>query len=300
MKTFLEMKEKLIKRKSLKIAVAKADDIEVLLAVKDALDLKLADFHLVGDKKEIEKYVKKLNLPLESIQITDEADPIKASRLAVQSVSSGESHILMKGLVPTATILKAVLDKEIGLRTGKVLSHVAAFEVGNYDRLILLTDAAMNIAPTIQEKTQIINNAVAIGNSLGLEMPKVALIAAVETVNPNMQATMDAALLSKMADRGQIKGAVVDGPLALDNAISLEAAKHKGIKSEVAGAADILLVPNIEVGNALYKSMVYFAKSKVGAVIAGAKAPIVLTSRADTPETKLNSIVLAVLSAQQI
>jgi phosphate butyryltransferase len=203
----------------------------------------------------------------------------------------------MKGNVPTAVLLKAVLNKEFGLRTGHVLSHVAAFEIPDYNRLIFVTDAAMNIAPDLNQKVQIVKNAVNVARSLGIECPKVAPLAAVEVVNPDMQATLDAAVLTQMNARGQIQNCQIDGPLALDNAVSAFAAEHKGIVSEVAGQADILLVPTIEVGNVLYKSLIYFAKAKVGAVIAGAKAPIVLTSRADSAESKLYSLAVAVCSA---
>jgi len=301
MKTFNEMKEKINKQNPSRIAVAAAEDKEVLLAVKEAISMSLAEFHLIGNEELIKQLAKEIDLDLneKAIEITNVTNPIIASLKAVESVSSNKSQILMKGLVPTATILKAVLDKDIGLRTGKVLSHVALFELESYDRFLLLTDGAMNIAPNLEQKVQIVENSVDLAFSVGVKEPKVALIAAVETVNPNMQATIDASLISKMGERGQIKGAVIDGPLALDNAISLEAAEHKGIKSNVAGRADILVVPSIEVGNVLYKSLVYFANSKVGAVIMGATAPIVLTSRADTHDTKLNSIILAVLSAQQ-
>lgn len=298
MKSFSEMKEKINKKQVPMISVAAAEDKDVLSAVKDASMLNLARFHLVGDERLIRELAAGLNFDPDSAKITNELNPVIASRIAVESVSSGEAQILMKGLVPTATILKAVLDKEIGLRTGSVLSHIALFQIVNYDKLIFLTDAAMNIAPDLEQKVQIVQNAISLAHSIGYDEPKVALISAVETVNPNMQATVDAALIAKMSERGQIKGAIIDGPLALDNAISNEAAKHKGINSSVAGEADILVVPTIEVGNALYKSLTYFTNAKVGAVITGAKAPIVLTSRADSPETKLNSIILAVLAAQ--
>lgn len=298
MKSFSEMKEKINKKQVPMISVAAAEDKDVLAAVKDASMLNLARFHLVGDERLIREFAAELNFDPDSAKITNELNPVIASRIAVESVSSGEAQILMKGLVPTATILKAVLDKEIGLRTGSVLSHIALFQIANYDKLIFLTDAAMNIAPDLEQKVQIVQNAISLALSIGYDEPKVALISAVETVNPNMQATVDAALIAKMSERGQIKGAIIDGPLALDNAISNEAAKHKGINSSVAGEADILVVPTIEVGNALYKSLTYFTNAKVGAVITGAKAPIVLTSRADSPETKLNSIILAVLAAQ--
>ncbi|OEF95534.1 phosphate butyryltransferase [Vulcanibacillus modesticaldus] len=297
MGSFQVMIDKIKKGKIPKIAVAAADDLEVLRAIKAATEMNIATFHLIGNEDNIKKIAEEINLSLNNIEVSNEFDPIIASRKAVESVSNGNSQILMKGLVPTAIILKAVLDKEIGLRTGRILSHVALFEVDGYDRPILVTDAAMNIAPDLEQKVQIIQNAVDIAHSIGIDLPIVAMLAAVEMVNSNMQATVDAALLSKMSERGQIKGAIIEGPLALDNAISIEAARHKGIENQVAGLADILVVPNIEVGNVLYKSLVYFAKARVGAVITGAKAPIVLTSRADSHEAKLNSIILAALSA---
>lgn len=283
------------------VAVAAAEDEEVIEAVVKALDAELAHFLLFGDEKKItsllqEKGNQHLNGNAVRIIHTDSVN--LSAELAVKAVSSKEADVLMKGNIPTANILKAVLNKEYGLRTGSVLSHVAVFEIPGYDRFILVTDAAMNIAPDLNQKMQIAANAVGIAHSIGIELPKIAPICAVEVVNPAMEATMDAAALTQMNKRGQIKGCTIDGPLALDNAISMEAAEHKGINSEVAGNADILLVPTIEVGNALYKSLMYFAKAKVGAVIAGAKAPIVLTSRADSAESKLYSLALAVCSVK--
>jgi phosphate butyryltransferase len=282
------------------VAVAAAEDKEVLGAVAMAVEKKMADFLLFGDKEQIISLLEEVAPQLAShsrIKIKHAFSPQKAAELAVKSVKENEAGTLMKGNVPTAVILKAVLNKEWGLRTGNVLSHVAAFEVAGFERLTFITDAAMNIAPDLQQKAQIIENAVGIARSIGVDMPKVAPIAAVEVVNPAMQATVDAASLTMMNQRGQIRDCTVDGPLALDNAVSRHAAEHKGIESEVAGQADILLVPNIETGNALYKSLIYFAKAKVGAVIAGAKAPIVLTSRADSAESKLYSLALAICSA---
>ncbi|PFA63953.1 phosphate butyryltransferase [Bacillus sp. AFS015802] len=282
------------------VAVAAAEDKEVLGAVAMAVEKKMADFLLFGDKEEILSLLEEVAPTLishSSIKIKHAFSPQKAAELAVKAVKENEAGTLMKGNVPTAVILKAVLNKEWGLRTGNVLSHVAAFEVAGFERLTFITDAAMNIAPDLQQKAQIIENAVGIARSIGVDMPKVASIAAVEVVNPAMQATVDAASLTMMNQRGQIRECTVDGPLALDNAVSQHAALHKGIESEVAGQADILLVPNIETGNALYKSLIYFAKAKVGAVIAGAKAPIVLTSRADSAESKLYSLALAICSA---
>ncbi len=233
----------------------------------------------------------------ERVKIISAQNNNDAAELAVKAVKANEANVLMKGNIPTATILKAVLNKEYGLRVGSVLSHVAVFEVPGYDRFTIVTDAAMNITPDLEQKAQIVKNAVKVAHSIGIHMPKVAPLAAVEVINPAMQATLDAAALTVMNKRGQITDCIVDGPLALDNAVSQLAAEHKGIKGDVAGKADILLVPAIEVGNVLYKSLIYFAGAKVGAVIAGAKAPIVLTSRADTAESKLFSLALALCSA---
>jgi phosphate butyryltransferase len=301
--TFMNLQslvEKATQKEHSVVAVAAAEDKEVLGAVGMAVQKDMAEFILFGDKEKIEAIIEE-NVPhLKSngaIKIKHAALPQKAAELAVKAVRENEAGALMKGNVPTAVILKAVLNKEWGLRTGNVLSHVAAFEVSGFNKLVFVTDAAMNITPDLSQKTQIIENAVSVASSIGVSSPKVAPLAAVEVVNPAMQATLDAASLTMMNQRGQIKGCVVDGPLALDNAISQHAAEHKGIQSEVAGQADILLVPNIETGNALYKSLIYFAKAKVGAVIAGAKVPIVLTSRADSAESKLYSLALAICSA---
>ncbi|WP_040208182.1 phosphate butyryltransferase [Neobacillus jeddahensis] len=278
------------------VAVAAAEDDKIIEAVMDALDRKLARFILFGDKDKITSLMgmnKYEPLTPEFVKIIHTDSVNEAAELAVKAVSKHEANVLMKGNIPTNVLLKTVLNKEYGLRTGNVLSHAAFFEIPGFDQLIVITDAAINIAPDLEQKVQIIKNTVALAKSIGIEMPKVAPIAAVEVVNPAMQATVDAALLTVMNKRGQIPECMVDGPLGLDNAVSQFAAQHKGISSEVAGKADILLVPTIEVGNVLYKSLIYFAKAKVGAVIAGAKAPIVLTSRADSAESKLYSLALA-------
>ena len=284
------------------VAVAAAADLEVLEAVSMAIELEMASFRLYDDEPKLKDLLKKhyphlVNHPRIYTQHVKDAQ--QAALSAVKSVRLNEANVLMKGHIPTAVILKAVLNPDFGLRTGKVLSHVAAFEINGYDRLIFVTDAAMNIAPDLSQKAQIIQNAVKVAHAVGVSNPIVAPLAAVETVNPNMQPTLDAAALVSMNMRGQIKGCMIDGPLALDNAISVEAAQHKGISGEHAGRADILLVPSIEAGNILYKSLVYFAKAKVGAVIEGAKAPIVLTSRADSADSKLNSLALAICSSQK-
>lgn len=281
------------------VAVAAAEDEEVIEAVAHALDSNLARFILFGNREKIlalikEKYPKGEEDCRIKIKHVDSSNA--AAEEAVKSVKNSEAHVLMKGNIPTSLLLKAVLNKDYGLRTGNILSHTAVFEIPGYDKLILITDSGMNIAPDLEQKVQIIKNAVSIARSIGIENPRVAPLAAVEVVNPAMQATLDAAALTVMNMRGQINGCIVEGPLALDNAVSVFAAEHKGITGKVAGKADILLVPTIEVGNALYKSLVYFANAKVGGVIAGAKAPIVLTSRSDTAESKLYSLALALCS----
>ncbi|EGL83415.1 phosphate butyryltransferase [Caldalkalibacillus thermarum TA2.A1] len=281
------------------IAVAQAADEEVLRAVREGLGQRLANFYLVGDEHQIREKARSVELDLQSLSVVHEPNPRQAAQRAVQLVREGKANAVMKGLVPTADLLKAVLDKEKGLKRQRLLSHVAAFEVPGYDRLIFITDPAMNIAPDLKQKAEIIQNAVQVARAAGVKRPKVAVLAPVEVVNPAMQSTLDAASLTLMARRGQITDCEVDGPLALDNAVSVEAARHKGIRSPVAGQADILLVPNIETGNVLYKSLVYFARAKVAAVVVGAEVPVILTSRADSMEDKLYSMALAVCLLNQ-
>jgi len=275
------------------IAVACAHDEDVLLSLDRAVREGLVQPLLVGRRAEIEAIRERRGLSIPTSGVIDCPGDVEACEIAVRKVSTGEARMLMKGLVSTSTFLRAILNKEWGLRSRPLLSHVAAFEGHDPDRLILLTDVAMNIAPDLAQKVQILENAVDLAHRLGVARPKVVAIAAVETVNADMPATLDAAVLSKMADRGQIKGCVVDGPLALDNALSAEAARHKGITSPVAGCADLLLMPNIEAGNVLYKAISQLTTIAMAAVIVGASAPVVLTSRADSDETKFNSIALA-------
>jgi phosphate butyryltransferase len=277
------------------LAVAVAQDVEVLNAVNGAKDMGIADAILIGDKDEITKASKDCGVDINKFEVIDIKEKNEACRKAVELVSTGKAHIVMKGLVDTSLILKAVLDEEIGLRTGNVLSHVAVFDVLGYDRLFYVTDAAMNIAPNLMQKKQIIENAVQVANALGNDNPKVAILAAVEKVNPKMQATLDAAELVEMNVTGELAGCILGGPFALDNAVSVEAAEHKGITHPVAGNAEILMVPAIESGNMLYKSLVFFAKAKNAGILVGAKAPVVLTSRADSDEAKLNSIAIGAL-----
>ncbi len=296
-KTFNEVISKVKSKPMKKVAVAVAQDEPVLEAIRDAKKNGIADAILVGDKEEIVKIAKTIGMNIDDYEIVDEKDVNKAAIETVKLVSSGKADMMMKGLVDTATFLRAVLNKEVGLRTGKQMSHIAVFEVPSYDRLLFVTDAAFNMYPELKEKVDIIKNAVQVSHALENEMPKVAPICAVEVVNSSMPATLDAANLSKMSERGQIKGCIIDGPLALDNALSKEAAAHKKISGPVAGEADILLMANIEAGNAVYKCLTYTTESKNGGLLMGAAAPVIVTSRADSPETKMNSIALASLVA---
>lgn len=294
-KTFEEVLSKVKQGKMRTVAVAVAQDEPVLEAVKAAKEQGIANAILVGDERAIKEIAKQINMDLEGLEIVHEEDSVKAALKAVELVSTGKADMVMKGLIDTANFLRAVLNKEIGLRTGKLMSHVAVFEIPKYDRLIFMTDAAFNMYPDIKAKIDIINNAVFVAKAIGVDIPKVAPICAVEVVNPDMPATVDASILSKMNDRGQIKDCIVDGPFALDIALSMEAAKHKKVGGQVAGQADIMLLPNIEAANVMYKTLTYTTESKNGGLLVGTSAPVIVTSRADSFETKLNSIALAAL-----
>jgi phosphate butyryltransferase len=296
-KSFEDVLQKVKSQQMKKVAVAVAQDEPVLEAIRDAKKQGIADAILVGDKAEIEKVAAKINMDITGFEIIHEVDSKKAALKAVELVSTGKADMVMKGLVDTANFLRAVLNKEIGLRTGGLMSHIGVFEIPGYDRLIFITDAAFNMYPDLKAKIDIVNNAVKVAHAVGVELPKVAPICAVEVVNPDMPATVDASILSKMNERGQIKGCIIDGPLAIDNAISKEAAAHKGITGKVAGQADILLMPNIEAGNVMYKTLTYTTDSKNGGILVGTSAPVILTSRADSHEAKMYSIALAALVA---
>ena len=288
--TLIDMaKQKPTKR----IAVAAAEDEPVLKAVTEARTQGIIEPILVGNSAKIKRIADEIGIDLSDIEIIEEPVPAIACRRAVELVRENRAHILMKGLVSTADFLRAVLDKEKGLRTGNLLSHIGFFEVPAYHKVIAITDAAQNIAPTFDEKVGILKNSIDLYHRLGISNPKVAVLAAVETVNPKMETTIHAAMLTQMNQRGQIKGCLIDGPLAFDISVSKEAAEHKGLESEVSGDTDLLLVPNIESGNILYKCFTYFSGATVAAIILGAKVPIVLTSRADTGRSKLLSITLA-------
>ncbi len=276
-----------------RMAVAAAADAHVLGAVKDAMDDGIVIPVLVGDEAKINALIDELNMDKSKLEIINEPDDVKACKKAVALIREGKAEVLMKGLVATAVILKAVLDKENGLRTGSTLSHFALFESPYYHKLFGMTDAAMNVAPEFNDKVSIVKNAVAAMQGIGVETPKVAILGPVEVVNPKIESTVHAAMLTMMSIRKQIKGCIIDGPFALDNTISKEACDQKGIKSEVGGDADILVAPELNAANVLYKSLNFLGGATSAAVIMGAKVPIVLTSRADTERAKLLSIAFA-------
>lgn len=280
-----------------KIAVAVAQDEVVLKAVSNAVENGICNAVLFGDKEEIEKIANKENISLSNFEIRDYKDKKEAIKNAVESVSKGETDLPMKGKCTTGELLSVFLKEEYGLRTKNTMNLVSVFEIPTYHKLLIVSDAGMLIAPTLQQKIDEVNNAVSVAHKIGIETPKVAIVGAVEQVNTKMPATTDAAIITQMNRRNQIKGCIVDGPFAMDNAISKEAAEHKGIVSDVAGDADIIIMPQIEAGNIFYKSMVFLGNSKVASTILGGKKPVVLTSRADSDEAKLNSIAISVLMA---
>jgi phosphate butyryltransferase len=279
------------------MVVAAANDLHVLEAVVMAKEKKLIHPILIGDQKEIEAMFFDMKVSTEGYVIEDIHDPMKASEAAVKMVSSGKADILMKGFVDTAIILRAALDREYGLRTPNRLSHVSIMEIPNYHKLIMMSDGAMNIEPDVEIKQEIIENGVGVLHAMGIKHPLVGCIAAVEKINPKMQATLDAQELILRNQNDRIKGCTIGGPFALDNAINKEAALHKGVTDPMAGDVDFLLMPQIESGNVFYKSMMFLANAKSASVIAGARKPIVLTSRADSKESKFYSIALAQLIA---
>ena len=277
------------------VSVAAAADPHVLEAACEAYQRGIADFVLFGDAGCIGDIAREHSLNISGLTVIDVPDNNEACRQAVAHVAAGKATALMKGLVDTSVIMKAAMDRNSGIKAASKLSHIAAFELAAYHKLLFVTDAAINISPDLDGKRDIIENAVCALHSLGIANPKVALLAAKEKADEKMPVTLEYVELVKMAQSGTISGCTLDGPLALDNAVSAESAEIKGIVSDVAGDADLLVCPNIEAGNILYKSLTYLAQAKVGGVVVGAKRPIILTSRADTSESKLISIALGVL-----
>ncbi len=297
-KTFADLIAKVNECGMKKVAVAVAQDSAVLEAVKAAKERKIAEAILVGDEQKIKDIAASLNMDLSGFEIINVEDTTEAALTAVKLVHEGKADMYMKGLIDTKGFLKSVLDKEVGLRTGKPLSHVCVFEIEGIDHLLFLTDVAFIPYPTLEDKVNIIHNTLEITSACGIENPKVAPLAAVEVVNPKMPATVEAGELTQMNKEGKITGCIVDGPLSLDLAIDAEAAKHKGATDRaIQGDADILLFPDIHAGNLVYKCLVHTAKVVNGNILTGTKAPVILTSRSDDFETKVNSIALGAVVA---
>ena len=282
------------------IAVAQAADHDILSVAETAISKGISNFIFVGNPETIKEYITEGNYNLKDVTIVEAYDDKSCADKAVELVTTGKAQMPMKGLISTATFLRAVLDKEKGLRTGSIITQITITDKIDGSGLNFITDCAMNINPTLEDKISIVNNAVYLARKFGYDCPKVAMITALETVNPNMQETLDAAVLSKMNDRGQIKNCIIDGPFALDNAISKASADHKGVSGPVAGVADILAVSDIRMGNVLHKAITYFAQKRIGSVIIGTKSPIVMTSRSDSVDDKLVSIAASSYLSSQI
>lgn len=297
-KSFGDLISKVSECEVKKVAVAVAQDSAVLEAVAAAKERGIAEAVLVGDADKIKAVAEADKVDISGFEIIDEKDDYEAALKAVSLVHEGRADMYMKGLIDTKSFLKSVLDKEVGLRTGKALSHVCVFEVEGIDHLLFLTDVAFMTYPALEDKVHIIENTVDVCHACGIPNPKVAPLAAVEVVNPKMPVTVEAAELTKMCEEGQISGCIVDGPLSLDLAIDPEAAKHKGAEGrKIVGDADVLLFPDIHAGNLVYKCLVHTAKVKNGNILTGTKAPVILTSRSDDFETKVNSLALGAVMA---
>lgn len=297
-KNFDQLLDAAKSQRTMRLAVAAAQDPEVLGAVVKAAELGLIEPILIGDRQKIAALCGEEHLEICGVEIVDEPELEAAAKVSVQMVRDGRADFLMKGLIDTSILLKAVLNREYGLRTDSQLSHVMLYDAPAYHKLLFLTDGGMNIEPTLAEKATILRNALDAARTLGMETVKVACIAAKEKVNDKMPATVDARALQNMSRDGDFgEGVIVEGPLAFDLAVSKEAAQIKGFESEVAGDADVLLVPNIEVGNGIGKALTYLANAESAGVIMGAKVPVVLVSRADTAEVKLYSIALGSIIA---
>lgn len=300
-KNFDELLSKVSECSKKTLSVAVAQDKAVLEAVKAAKERGIADSILVGDEAKIREIAASLDMNIDEYEVINIVDTVEASLKAVSLVHDGKADMYLKGLLDTKTFLKSVLDKEVGLRTGKPLSHVCVFEIPGIDRLVFLTDVAFIPYPTLEDKVNMINYTVEVANACGVECPKVAPLAAVEVVNPKMEVTVEAAELTKMNDEGQITGCIVDGPLSLDIALYKEAAEEKGaLGRKVAGDADILVFPDIHAGNLVYKAIVHMVDVKNGNILTGTKAPVILTSRSDSCEAKVNSIALAAVVAEEM
>ncbi len=295
-RSFEDLYDKISKMPRMTISVANAQDKEALLCVKEAMDIGIADGILVGDESLIRPMLAEVGLP-EDIRIINETDPKQAALTAVKIIRDGEAQVLLKGLLNTADYLKAVLNADVGLRTGRLLSHLAAFEVPGQNKLLYATDTGMNVMPNYDEKLQILQNAFIALKALGIDSPNVACLTANENVNPKMPSTVDAKMLADYFTADPTFTGIVEGPIAMDVATNPEAAHHKGIDSKVSGKVDLMLFSSVDSGNIWSKSLLFYAGFKMAGVILGATNPIVLVSRADTAKTKLDSIALACLIA---
>ena len=293
-RNFAQLIEAAMTRAPRRVAIVGGAQKQTLRAVRTATAMGLAHAILIDDADRLRAVAQEEGIVLDGVTIVQEDDMIEAAYRAVAMIHAEEADLVMNGRALPVELMKAALDRDLGLRIGKVISDVSIFEIPDFDRLLLLSDVAIVVSPNLAQKVAIVQNAIDTAIELGIEKPKVAILAATEMVNPEMPANMDAANLSKMAERGQIRGGIVDGPLALDNAISLKAAQMKGITSQVAGYADILITPDVESGNILAKALSYFAHSHMAGVVVGAKCPIVMPSRSDPPEQKLMSLALGV------
>jgi len=290
-KSFSDFKNGIGQMEKRKIVVAAAQDAEVIKTVKTVVELGIAEAILVGNKAEIEVFMK--NEDFRNAEIMAVSDLNEAALEAAYLVRQGKGDVLMKGLVNSSDFLKAVLDHEKGLKTGKILSHLAVFEVPNYPKLQFHSDGGMNLYPDLVMKKAIIDNSLEALRKIGIDIPKVAILTANEAVNPKMPSTMDAAALAALNMKGEFLECIMEGPISMDVALSKEAAFHKCIRSEISGETDVFIVPNIDAGNMIGKTLIYCANAKMAGVILGAKSPIVMTSRAENSEGKLNSIILA-------
>jgi phosphate butyryltransferase len=283
-----------------KIAVAVAENREVLEAVRDARELGLASAVLVGRRERIEALLEELGVSAGEFEIMDEPDPQRAVECAVGLTDRGEAQILMKGIVPTATLLHAVLSRRYGLRGPGILSHVAVLDIPGYHKLLALTDAGMVVKSTLPQRIDIVRNAVRVMHALGIERPKVAMLAAIDRVNLAMPVSMEAAIIAKMNERGQIEGAIVDGPMTLDLATLGKSAEEVGFRSPVAGDADVIVVDTLETGNILVKALSVLAGATFGGIVVGARVPLSLVSRSDSARNKIVSLALAMLVSSHV
>ncbi len=297
MRNFEQLRKAAAAGPTRRAAVVFPHDTDTVVAACEAAEQGLIEPVFVGNAQQIRQLLEQAGRTVGAWKLLQANDAAEAAAAAVALVRAGEADLLMKGLLDTKLILQAVLDPEKGLRTGRVLSHVAAFSLPLYTKLLFLSDAAITILPTLAQKREIIMNAAEVARAVGVLRPKVAMICAKEKPDPKMPATLDAATLQQESVAAALGDCMVSGPLALDNAVSHEAATQKGIQDPVAGDADILLMPNIEAGNAVYKALVFLAGAGNAGIVVGAAAPVVLTSRADSQESKLNSIALAALHA---